>query len=100
MSEPRISDEQLKTLRKLADGASPPPWQSMIEGRDHQAGDNFVMIGREDDRDEDLYLSHDSGPASAADHDFIAAARNHIDALLDEIDRLRAELQGRSSAPR
>ncbi len=24
----------------------------MIEGREHDAGDNFISIGREDDRDE------------------------------------------------
>ncbi len=66
----------------------------MIERRDHHAGDNFIMIGREDDRDEDPYLNRDSGPASAADHDFIAAARNYMGPLLGEIDRLRRELEG------
>jgi hypothetical protein len=49
-----------------------------------------------DDRDEDLYLSRDSGPAGVADHDFIAAARNLMIDLLDEIDRLRGELERRS----
>lgn len=68
----------------------------MIEGRDHHAGDSFIMIGREDNRDEDLYLSRDSRPASVADHDFIAAARNSIVVLLAEIDRLRAEQERRS----
>lgn len=91
MSE-HITDEEIERLRKLAEAASPPPWRSMIEGRDHHAGDNFIMIGREDDRDEDLYLNCDSGPASVADHDFIAAARNFIVSLLDEIDRLRRDL--------
>jgi len=61
----------------------------MIEGRDHVSGDSFIMIGREDDRDEDLYLMRDSGPASASDHDFVAAARNWVVVLLDEVDRLR-----------
>jgi hypothetical protein len=65
----------------------------MVEGSDHRAGDAFIMMGREDDRDEDLYLSRDSGPASVADLDFVAAARNYIDALLDEVDRLRTELR-------
>lgn len=90
-----ITDEELEQLRKLADAASPPPWRSMIEGRDHHSGDNFIIIGRDDDRDEDLYLNRDSGPASVADHDFIAAARNYIGALLEEIDRLRDELERR-----
>lgn len=51
----------------------------MVEGRDHHGGDSFIMMGAEDDRDEDLYLNRDSGLASVADHDFIAAARNYID---------------------
>ncbi len=93
MSKPSITDEQLELLRELANAASPPPWRSMVEGRDHRAGDAFIMMGREDDQDEDLYLNRDSGPASAADLDFVAAARNYIDALLDEVDRLRTELR-------
>lgn len=97
MNEQPITDDALERLRKLADMASPPPWRSMIEGRDHHAGDNFIMIGREDDRDEDLYLNCDSGPASTADHDFIAAARNFIGPLLDEIERLRSELDSPES---
>jgi hypothetical protein len=92
VSKDRLTDEELERLRRLADAASPPPWRAMIEGRDHHAGDNFIMIGREDDRDEDLYLNCDSGPASAADHDFVAAARNYIVPLLDEIDELRRKL--------
>ena len=63
----------------------------MIEGRDHVSGDSFVMIGPADAREEDLYLNRESGPASPADHDFIAAARNCIEALLDELDQVRRE---------
>ena len=85
VSGPTISDEELDRLRRLANAASPPPWRSMIEGRDHHSGDTFIMIGPEGDRGEDLYLHRDSGLASSADHDFIASARTDIDALLDEI---------------
>ena len=93
MSEERITEEEIAWLRTLTANASPAPWRSMIEGRNHHAGDSFIMIGREDDRDEDLYLTRDSGPASSADHDLVAAARNYIDVLLDEIEFLRAELR-------
>jgi hypothetical protein len=65
----------------------------MVEGRDHTSGDSFIMIGREDDRDEDMYVSRDSGPASAADLDFIAAARNYLPRLLDEIIELRSRYE-------
>jgi len=47
------------------------------------------MVGREDDRDEDMYISRDSAPASTQDIDFIAAARNYMPRLLDEIKNLR-----------
>jgi len=46
------------------------------------------MIGAEDDRDEDMYVSRDSGPAEASDLDLIAAARTFLPRLLDEIERL------------
>jgi len=98
MTKHTITEAELELLRKLADAASPPPWRSMIEGRDHYSGDNFIMIGREDDRDEDLYLHRDSGLAGTADHDFIAAARNYIESLLDEIDRLRGALERQKPA--
>ena len=61
----------------------------MIEGRDHTSGDSFIMVGRADDRDEDMYVTRDSGPPSRPDLDFIAAARNYLPRLLDEIARLR-----------
>lgn len=64
----------------------------MIEGRDHDSGDAFIMVGGEGDQEEDLYLIRDSGPASAADQDFIAAVRNYIVPLLDDIDWLWREL--------
>lgn len=87
MSKPTEVD--LDMLRNLTAAASPAPWRSMIEGRDHTSGDTFIMIGEGDDRGEDLYLSRDSGPANGTDHDFIAAARNWMEELLDEIEGLR-----------
>lgn len=93
MSETALTESELARLRRLADEASPPPWTPMIEGRDHVSGDSFMMMGRPDDRDEDLYLVRDSGPAGEQDYEFVAAARNLITALLDEIDRLRNEVR-------
>lgn len=49
------------------------------------------MTGREDDRDEDIYVSRDSGPAGPAYLEFIVAARNYLPRLLDEIAELRPE---------
>jgi hypothetical protein len=91
--EQRLPDSEVRRLRDLAEAASPSPWRAMIEGRDHFSGESFIMIGREDDRDEDLYLSRDSGPGSPADHDFIAMVRNSIGLLLDELEFLRIEIR-------
>lgn len=50
------------------------------------------MIGADPDRREDLYLTRDSGPADAAAHDLVAAARNALPILIEEIRRLRSHL--------
>jgi hypothetical protein len=89
MSEHHVSDAEIDELRRLGERATPAPWRAMIEGRDHTSGDSFIMIGRDGDRDEDMYVSRDSGPASASDLDFIAAARNYLPRILDELADLR-----------
>jgi hypothetical protein len=86
-----LTDAELDELRRLSKRAAPAPWRAMVEGRDHTSGDSFIMIGREDDRDEDMYVSRDSGPAWSTDLDFIAAARNYLPRLLDEIVLLRSK---------
>lgn len=91
MSGPRLTDAEIHELRQLCERATPAPWRAMVEGRDHSSGDSFIMVGREDDRDEDMYVSRDSGPAAHTDLDFIAAARNYLPRLLEELEELRAE---------
>ena len=81
----------LDELERLCDRADPAPWRSMVEGRDHSSGDSFIQVGRDDDRDEDMYVSRDSGPAGPAELDVIAAARNYLPVLIAEIRRLRGE---------
>jgi hypothetical protein len=89
MNEHHVSDTELDELRRLSAQAAPAPWRAMVEGRDHAAGDSFIMIGHDDDRDEDMYVTRDSGPASASDLDFIAAARNYLPRLIEELADLR-----------
>ena len=91
MTGNRLTDAEIDELRRMSERATPAPWRAMIEGRDHTSGDSFIMVGREDDRDEDMYVSRDSGPASSADLDFIAAARNYLPRLLEELTKLRAK---------
>lgn len=97
MTEERVDNQTLRHLRELARRASPGPWRSMVEGRDHLAGDTFIMVGVDKGRSDDLYLYRENRPASVADHDFIAAARNYIEPLVDEIERLRHQLDNRSA---
>lgn len=94
MNDKPLSRKELERLRELSEAGSRVPWTAMVEGRDHTSGDSFIMIGREGDRDEDMYVSRDSGPAWAADLDLIAQARTYLPRLLDEIARLREELGG------
>lgn len=83
-----ISDTELQTMQQRAEAASKGPWQSIIEGRDHFCGDNFIMVSL-DDNEPDMYVARDRKPASHADLDFIAAARQDIPRLIAEIQRLR-----------
>jgi hypothetical protein len=93
MNEQHVSDAELDELRRLSASATPAPWRAMVEGRDHSSGDSFIMVGDEDDRDEDMYVSRDSGPAMASDLDFIAAARNYLPRLVEEIAELRRQCE-------
>jgi hypothetical protein len=72
--------DQLRQIVARYTAATPEPWQSFVEGRDHSSGDSFVRTSGED-----IYLSG----ATVADQDFIAAARQDIPALAMEIARLR-----------
>jgi hypothetical protein len=60
-----------------------------VEGRDQSSGDSFIMIGPEDDREADMYVTRDSAAGSVADLDFIAAARIYLPLLIDEVVRAR-----------
>jgi len=66
-----MTDAELQRLRALAQAATPGPW------RDNHVGAVKNEAGR------DI-------PITYSDAAFIAAARNAMPALLDEIDRLRA----------
>ena len=84
-----MTGEELAELERLDLWGSAPPWRAMVEGRDHTSGDSFIMAGTKDDRDEDIYVMRDSGPASSSDLDLIAAARTYLPRLVAEIRRLR-----------
>jgi hypothetical protein len=82
---PEILD--LAAVRERCARATPGPWKSYIEGRDHTSGSNFIMTS-----DQDIELLG----ATEADQEFIAHARQDIPLLLAEIDRLRVTNNVRS----
>lgn len=80
-----MTDEELTAIRLRCEAATPGPWTSYVEGRDHDSGSDFIMTDGDD-----IELA---GGATAADQDFIAHARQDIPRLLDEIERLQTKLQ-------
>lgn len=83
-----ITDEELNEIKSRCLLATPGPWTSFIEGRDHYGGSSFIMVGEEDDRSDDIEMFG----ATNADQDFIANARQDIPKLITEIERLRGLL--------
>lgn len=75
-----LSDLELEAIQRRCDATTPGPWKSMVEGRDHTSGDSFILTGGED---------FDLAGATIADLEFIAAARQDIPKLLEEIRMLR-----------
>ena len=71
----------MDAIRQRCIMATPGPWKSYVEGRDHDSGSSFIMTSGED-----IELIG----ASVADQDFIAHARQDIPQLLAEIRRLKA----------
>ena len=80
-----LTESQLAEIEARVQAATPGPWKSMWEGRDHQSGDHFIMRGTDDARYDDLFLS----PGRIEDQDFVAHARQDVPALLAEVRRLR-----------
>lgn len=95
MSNARMTDEELAAIAARCAGASPGPWRSYIEGRDHESGSNFIMTGMGPSRGKDIELTG----ATTADQDFIAHARQDLPRLVAEVQdlqRLLKELTGGS----
>lgn len=76
-----IHDKYLGEVRARLNATTRGPWRSYVEGRDHTSGSDFIMTAGED-----INLIG----AKPADQDFIANARQDVEILLDEVQRLRA----------
>jgi hypothetical protein len=77
----------LAKLERLALAASPGPWMSWIEGRDHIAGDSFVETAAEDLYPRIVIDGKEWNPNCQADQDFIAEANPAV--ILELLRRLR-----------
>lgn len=89
--ESEITPEELAAIEERCRRASPGPWRSFIEGRDHTSGSDFIMTGPPEARGEDIEMSG----ATEDDQDFIAHARQDLPRLLAEVGRLRAIIADR-----
>lgn len=87
------TDAELDKMDRRVGAASPAPWESSVEGRDHESGSSFILIGGLHDTQSDMYVTHDGVPAPARDLDFIAHARQDVPRLIAEVRRLRALLK-------
>lgn len=83
-----MTNQELAEIQARCDRASPGPWKSMVEGRDHSSGSSFIMRGPPEARAEDLELTG----ATPDDQDFIAHARDDVPRLLEEVRQLRSRL--------
>jgi hypothetical protein len=82
MCSSNMAEADIERLRSLIDAATPGPWHSYVEGRDHESGSDFIQTSGED-----IELTG----ATTADQDLIATSRNAIPLLIDEVERLRKE---------
>lgn len=84
-----LDNDALEEIQRRCDAATPSPWISSWEGRDHPLGGDSVILRGDERQYEDLYIS----PCTLADQDFIAHAREDVPALVDEVLRLRRILK-------
>ena len=75
-----ITDDESRNIKGRCDKATPGPWISFIEGRDHTSGSSFIRTS-----DEDIELIG----ATDKDLDFIASCRQDVPRLTEEIERLK-----------
>lgn len=85
--EQDLDDGELSSIAKRCQKATPGPWRSFVEGRDHESGSSFIMTGEGASRGPDIELRG----ATSEDQDFIAHARQDIPRLLAEISRLKLQ---------
>lgn len=79
-----MTEEELRIIEARCNNATKGPWKSMIEGRDHNSGDSFIMTGGAD-----IYISNTLYDNNL---DFIANAKQDIPKLIAEIRKLKKSM--------
>lgn len=89
-----MTDEELKSIRSACEAATVGPWNYVYDGSSDWS------IGQAEDPQELCVAGiHDRTDERALrDAPFIAGARSWLPALLDEVERLRAEVVGQKYA--
>lgn len=98
MTENPITAEELAELRRLHEAATPGPWTSRKAYMDTDGAFDYGIVGHVDG--ELRVIAETFGrvavskfPPAKESAEFIAAARNALPRLLDEIERLRAVIR-------
>lgn len=70
-----MTDEELEEILDRCNATSKGIWKSYIEGRDHESGSDFIMVGSGENRGIDIELH--------------GATKQDIPKLIREINRLK-----------
>jgi hypothetical protein len=81
-----LTKDELDRIEARARDATPGPWTSFVEGRDHTSGSSLIRTPVSD-----IELSG----ATVADQDFITHARQDVLTLLNEVRHLRRRTRSR-----
>lgn len=79
-----MNELDLQAIRERADAATKGPWRADLDRLAVRSDDDGWPIVL------DVRLGDDDAPQACSDVEFIAAARSDVPALLDEVERLRA----------
>lgn len=85
-----IDDDELARMARQAEEATAGPWMSYVVGRDADVETSRIELGSCNELGSFECIELIGG--RAADHDFIASARQDVPRLVEEVRALRARL--------
>jgi hypothetical protein len=91
-----LAEDDLNRIERLVEASTAGPWYSYAEGRDAEAGSNYIELGWCNELGS--FKSMEIVGGTIADQDFIANARQDVPRLLLEVRVLRARLEAMRDA--